>query len=396
MKSYEDLARKIVSCEHPSGYQHIIEELSLDKSSFELFEENLLPGFERSTAKYLRSSGKANPLSLMFVKTTDENGKTVLKMNKKIEDDPHIENVFEFLGKKLVNKFNEKYKKEFKDKDIGVKINDYDYIEVTTRDDKGKKVKQTGLIDDMLARTDELGDAFRKIVAKRSEKCLEIDKNYVEKAFFLGRWIKPVEDFYADAKDKILNFKNKLEQLGDSVKEFDVLTNLIIKFSRNRTDIPLLDSIYRSDKVDKAFNDKENLFLFCKDVSGHLNTIAQVDKLSKPFIEVDEQNKGFNINLGDKKYPLIEFGSTFTIDDVSGEMDARHDEVISRWREERARLNNNRSNDLENQKVEDYQLCEGCPIQSITDDFFPDDPIDKDKIKMQPETKSPKQSELEI
>ena len=57
MKSYEDLARKIVSCEHPSGYQHIIEDLSLNKSSFELFEENLLQGFERSTAKYLRSSG---------------------------------------------------------------------------------------------------------------------------------------------------------------------------------------------------------------------------------------------------------------------------------------------------------------------------------------------------
>jgi hypothetical protein len=126
MKSYEALARKIASYEHPSGYQHIIEGLALDKSSLELFEENLVPGAVKATAKYLRSTGKANPLSLMFVKTTDENGKTVLKMNKKLEDDPHIENVFEFLGKKLVNKFNEKYKKEFKDKDISVKINDYD------------------------------------------------------------------------------------------------------------------------------------------------------------------------------------------------------------------------------------------------------------------------------
>lgn len=83
MKSYEALAKLIVSYEHPSGYQHIIEDLSLNKSPFELFEENLLPGFEKSTAKYLRSTGRANPLSLMFVKTTDENGKTVLKMNKK-------------------------------------------------------------------------------------------------------------------------------------------------------------------------------------------------------------------------------------------------------------------------------------------------------------------------
>ena len=136
--------------------------------------------------------------------------------------------------------------------------------------------------------------------------------------------------------------------------------------------------------------------MFCKDVSGHLNTIAQVDKLSKPFIEVDEQNKGFNINLGDKKYPLIEFGSTFTLDDVSGEINARDDEAISRWREERARLNNNRLNALENQKVEDYQICDGCPMQSITDDFFPDDPIDKDNIKSHPETKSVKQIELDI
>jgi hypothetical protein len=387
MKSYEDLARQIVSYEHPSGYQHIIENLSLNKSSFELFEENLLPGFEKSTAKYLRSTGKANPLSLMFVKTTDENGKTILKMNKKLEDDPHIENVFEFLGKKLVNKFNEKYKKEFKDKDISVKINDYDYIEVTTRDDKGKKVKQTGQIDDMLERTDELGDAFRKIVAKRSEKCLEIDKNYIEKAFFLGRWIEPVEDFYVDAKNKILNFKNKLEQLGDSVKEFDALANLI-ELGRNRTNIPPLCSIYSSDKVDKAFSDKESLFLFCKVVSDHLNTVAGVDKGFKPFIEVDEQNKEFSINLGDKKYSLKEFGSTFTLADVSSEISARDDEAISRWREERAKL--------KNREVEDYQICEDCPMQSITDDFFPDDPIDKDKIKSQPETNTLKQIELDI
>lgn len=34
--------------------------------------------------------------------------------------------------------------------------------------------------------------------------------------------------------------------------------------------------------------------------------------------------------------------------------------------------------------------------QNQTDKFYPDDPIDKDKIKSQPETKSPKQSELEI
>lgn len=34
--------------------------------------------------------------------------------------------------------------------------------------------------------------------------------------------------------------------------------------------------------------------------------------------------------------------------------------------------------------------------QNQTDKFYPDDPIDKNKIKSQPETKSPKQSELEI
>ena len=409
MKSIEELAKRYVGYlnHFDSDWIKTIDvSKDLSKSAAELYESSRLTEQERAILSWRKSPAQGNPLALICDPVLEgDYAKGVKVFDGVIQEE--AERIIKTLNLRAVEAFKEFVEEKAYNEGVMVKFEkDGKRIAYKVNDDNIERKGSTN-IDRILTRNDKLGELMREAVESKSKQIIAIAPDFlntVKEEFIVRTESRVPEEKYIETYLKqIVEAKEKIAQLGDRVQDFSDLGDIIeVAEYRDRT---LRYHLNPEDGLNGLKND-ESLLKICENMGDFLTrNIPNLNKLFGNMVVFDPKEKSFSININDENKPLRELNASINSSDIKYEIirrnTASHAYTTMRYgyfpalgrlfdskvyiKELQAADNYEKLNILAKKIADDYtsKLIETDKQENLkcSDEFFPDDPINKSKIK---------------
>lgn len=411
MKSIEELAKRYVGYLNPADSSWI-KTIDLNKSASEIYESSPLTEQERTILNWRKSPAQGNPLALICDPVLDGDSVKGVEVSSRIRGE-NADRIIGAINLRAVEAFKEFVEDKAYSEKVMVKFEkDGKRIAYKVNDD-GIERKGSTNIDHILTRNDKLGELMREAVEKKSKQIIELAPDFLnvikdELKMYTGSRV-PDEKLIETYLNQVLEAKEKLGQLGDRVQDFSALGDILeVVEKRNRMSIFFLDSKNGLN----GLKNEENFLAICQDLGSFLTrAIPNENNLFGNMVVFDPNEKSFSININDKNKPLRDLNDSITVSDINYEA-IRRDAALSAYttmrygylpslggsfdskvylKELEEADDYEKLNILVKKIADDYtsKLVEANKQEKLkcSDEFFPDDPIDKSKIRA-PKTRS--------
>ena len=405
MKSIEELAKRYVGYLNPATASWI-KTIDLSKSAAEIYESSPLTEQERTILNWRKSPAQGNPLALICDPVLDGDSVKGVEVSSRIRGES-ADRIIGAINLRAVEAFKEFVEDKAFGENVMVKFEkDGKRIAYKVNDD-GVERKGSTNIDRILSRKDKLGELMREAVEEKSKQIIEFAPDFLnvikdELKMYTGSRV-PDEKFIETYLKQVLEAKEKLGQLGDRVQDFSALGDILeVQEKMNPNSQYFLDS----KNGLSGLKNEESFLEICRDLASYLSrSFPNVNDLFGNMTVFDPKEKSFSININDKNTSLRDLNDSLNISDITYEF-IRRETALKAYttmrygalpdlgypldskvylKELQAANDYEKMNVLVKKIANDYtsKLIETVARENLkcSDEFFPDDPINKSNIK---------------
>ena len=405
MKSIEELAKRYVGYLNPA-YSDWIKTMDISKSAAEIYESGPLTEQEKTILNWRKSPAQGNPLALICDPVLDGDSVKGVEVSSRIRGES-ADRIIGAINLRAVEAFKEFVEDKAFGENVMVKFEKDGKRIAYKVDDDGVERKGSTNIDRILSRKDKLGELMREAVEEKSKQIIEFAPDFLnvikdELKMYTGSRV-PDEKFIETYLKQVLEAKEKLGQLGDRVQDFSALGDILeVQEKMNPSSQYFLDS----KNGLSGLKNEESFLEICQDLASYLSRgFPNVNGLFGNMIVFDPNEKSFSININYENKPLRDLNDSITVSDINYEA-IRRDTALAAYttmrygylpalggpfdskvylKELEEADDYEKLNILVKKIADDYtsKIIETNTQENLkcSDEFFPDDPIDKSKIK---------------